>query len=168
MSRKQAQRGQSKRTIWFITVGALTLLALAAIVIRNSARGQEIVIQGIAAPPLPTLQAGQIRAGSALYIQHCASCHGANLAGAPDWKIPIADGSLPPPPQDSSGHTWHHPDTYLLYIVQVGGEVAYGGSMPGFGEQLTPEEIEAILTYIKSHWGKEEREFQWWVSYTQK
>ncbi len=43
--------------------------------------------------------------------------------------------------------------------------MAYGGTMPnsampGFGEQLTEEEMAAILTYIKTFWGERELEFQ--------
>jgi mono/diheme cytochrome c family protein len=33
--------------------------------------------------------------------------------------------------------------------------------MPTFGDKLTREEVVAILEYIKSHWGPEERTFQW-------
>ncbi len=36
--------------------------------------------------------------------------------------------------------------------------------MPGFGDQLTETEIEAILDYTKSYWGAEEREYQWWLT----
>ena len=52
--------------------------------------------------------------GQALYADSCAACHGANLEGQPDWRVPGADGILPAPPHDETGHTWHH-DNQLLF-----------------------------------------------------
>ena len=37
--------------------------------------------------------------------QNCASCHGDNLQGQPNWQQANADGSYPAPPHDASGHT---------------------------------------------------------------
>ena len=37
--------------------------------------------------------------------QHCAPCHQADLSGDSAWETPNDDGSYPPPPHDSSGHT---------------------------------------------------------------
>jgi hypothetical protein len=36
--------------------------------------------------------------------------------------------------------------------------------MPGFRDVLTDEEMIGILAFIKSSWGQEEREFQWWIT----
>ena len=44
-------------------------------------------------------------AGQSLYADNCASCHGANLEGQPNWQSPDADGVLPAPPHDGTGHT---------------------------------------------------------------
>ncbi|HKZ69261.1 MAG TPA: c-type cytochrome [Anaerolineales bacterium] len=156
------------------------LLAAGAIVIasaiivglsRSVSADRPVVINGTAAPPIPTLNANQVAQGAILYAQYCASCHGANLEGAPNWQQRLADGSLPAPPHDSSGHTWHHSNTLLLTIIAEGGQAVYGdavskSNMPRFKDQLTIEEIAAILDFIKSKWGDDEREFQWWVSAT--
>jgi hypothetical protein len=70
-----------------------------------------------------------------------------------------------PPPHDSSGHTWHHPDPVLIEIITIGGDPAlYNTKMPGFGNQLTEDEIRAVLDYIKNSWEKEQREYQWWMT----
>lgn len=127
-------------------------------------KGQPVIMNGIAAPPLPTLAPDQVTLGRALYAQSCANCHGANLEGKPNWKIALADGSLPPPPHDNTGHTWHHSDEILTDIVANGGDPKYNSRMPAFKEQLTEDEIAAILDFIKSRWGREEREYQWWIS----
>ena len=128
--------------------------------------GSPVIINETAVPPLPTLNPDRVAQGGQLYAQHCAECHGANLEGAPDWKRALADGSLPPPPHDGSGHTWHHPDLLLISITLNGGDPAYNSKMPAFGDKLTEDEATAILDFVKSKWGKDEREFQWWVTYT--
>lgn len=131
-----------------------------------SAGREPVVINGTAVPPVPTLDAAQVDAGRLLYGQYCASCHGANLEGQPNWRVPLASGLYPAPPHDDSGHTWHHADDLLMQIVREGG-TRNSTAMPGFGAQLSNTEIQSILTYIKSTWGRDEREFQWWVTATQ-
>lgn len=103
--------------------------------------------------------------GQSVYAANCATCHGQRGEGQPDWQSRRADGSLPAPPHDSSGHTWHHPDAVLIEIITIGGQAAYGrpgliSGMPAFGDQLTVDEITAVLAYIKSLWGDEERTYQ--------
>jgi S-disulfanyl-L-cysteine oxidoreductase SoxD len=97
--------------------------------------------------------------GKALYIQHCATCHGANLEGQPNWKVPDANGVYPAPPHNRDGHTWHHPDAVLLDIIAQGGTMPKT-AMPAFGDRLNQEEMEAILVFIKSYWGADELQFQ--------
>ena len=42
----------------------------------------------------------------------------------------------------------------LRTVVRKGG-VPVGGTMPGFGEKLDVEEIDAILAWVQSHWSDE-------------
>ena len=56
-------------------------------------------------------------AGQVLYQENCASCHGANLEGEPDWRSPKEDGRLPAPPHDETGHTWHHGEGLPMWSV---------------------------------------------------
>lgn len=94
--------------------------------------------------------------GRVVYGQRCASCHGANLEGQPNWQDELPAGGRPAPPHDETGHTWHHVDTLLFEIVQKGPEASpipgYVYRMPAFGEVLTDDEIWAVLAYIKSTW----------------
>lgn len=133
---------------------------------------QPVTINGTTVPPVPSLHPDRVAEGEKVYAQHCAACHGVNLEGAPNWRIRLADGSLAPPPHDSSGHTWHHSDGLLTRITAEGGQAVYGSvtsksNMPAFGDKLTSQQIEAVLTFIKSKWNQDSREFQWWVSVTQ-
>ena len=137
-----------------------------ALLWRTPSAGSPVVINNTAVPPVPTLNPDWVALGATLYANNCAKCHGANLEGAPDWKKPLPDGSLPPPPHDRFGHTWHHPDSLLLNIITNGGDPAYNSKMPAFKDKLSEEEVMAILEFIKSKWGKDEREFQWWMTAT--
>lgn len=96
-----------------------------------------------------------IEKGRAIYAAHCAACHGANLEGQPNWERQLADGTYPAPPQDASGHTWHHSDTELFVMVRDGGDpdkTAPLSFMPSFGKSLSDDDIIAVLAFIKSSW----------------
>lgn len=99
--------------------------------------------------------ADQVALGQRLYAENCASCHGADLGGEANWRERKPDGTLPAPPHDATGHTWHHPDSQLFAYTKRGVALAPEGfksAMPGFGEVLTDAEIWAVLAYIKSRW----------------
>ena len=105
---------------------------------------------------IPANNAALAEKGRGLYAQACADCHGLRLQGEPNWRQRRADGTLPAPPHDESGHTWHHPDPYLFAYTKFGGQgfmpEGQKSAMPGFGGQLSDREILAILAYIKSRW----------------
>lgn len=97
--------------------------------------------------------------GQQVYSARCASCHGANLEGQPNWQHELPTGGRPAPPHDETGHTWHHNDQALFTIIKQGGQVlsppGYKNNMPAFDEVLSDEEIYAVLAYIKSTWSTE-------------
>ena len=94
------------------------------------------------------------RTGQEVFAATCASCHGVNGEGHANWRTRQEDGTLPPPPLNGDGHTWHHADGVLYRIVSRGGSFpGYQSGMPAFGEQLSHEEIINVLTYVKSLWG---------------
>ena len=94
--------------------------------------------------------------GQKVYAQHCLACHGANLEGQANWRERNAQGFLPAPPHDASGHTWHHPSAYLIDWVKKGPAAmigdGYQSTMPPYEGVLTDEEVVAVLSYIKSTW----------------
>jgi mono/diheme cytochrome c family protein len=103
------------------------------------------------------LSSARLARGRALYMQHCAACHGAKLEGQPDWRKRGASGRLPAPPHDDSGHTWHHPDDVLTGITKHGlvppyAPPGYQSDMPAFGSVLSDDDIEQVLAYIRSQW----------------
>lgn len=104
--------------------------------------------------------------GRVIYTNSCAACHGAMLQGQPNWRERLANGRLPAPPHDKTGHTWHHPDAVLFDLVKNGlvpGRTAppsYQSDMPAFGSVLSDEQIVAVLAYIKSAWPPDVRRMQ--------
>lgn len=108
--------------------------------------------------------AASVAVGQALYAEHCASCHGVNLEGQPNWRTPNEDGSLPAPPHDQSGHTWHHGDQLLFDYTKGGGAAVapadFKTGMPGFGDVLSDTEIWDVLAFIKSSWPEDIRKAQ--------
>ena len=109
-----------------------------------------------------------IARGASLYADHCASCHGKNLEGAPNWRKMGDDGLYPAPPHDETGHTWHHGDRLLFDYTKLGGEgllaargvTNFESGMPGFAESLTDDEIRDVLAFIKSTWSVAVRRHQ--------
>jgi len=94
------------------------------------------------------------------YQEYCASCHGVNLEGQANWRSRNEDGTLPAPPHDETGHTWHHETEMLFEYTKLGGQVTleavgvknFTSGMPAFGDVLTDEQIWEVLSYIRSTW----------------
>ena len=107
---------------------------------------------------------GKIQLGQQLYAANCAACHGANLEGQPDWKHRLANGRMPAPPHDVTGHTWHHSDSDLFNLTKLGVAAVMGdgyqSDMPAFGEKLSDDDITEVLDYIKSTWPQRAQDSQ--------
>jgi mono/diheme cytochrome c family protein len=138
------------KRLWWIA-GGVVLIGLGALAVAVLGRF------GDAGTP----SAERLALGGQVYEIHCAACHGADLEGEPNWRRRRADGTLPAPPHDASGHTWHHPDKQLFAITKHGTAAfappGYKTNMMGYAGLLSDEEIRATLDYIKSHWPEDIR-----------
>ena len=112
----------------------------------------------------PLSDADQVKSGRRVYEQHCASCHGANAEGAPNWQERDPHGELPAPPHNAEGHTWRHSDADLFERVSKGWRDPFNKSkrltMPAFDAEISPEQIRAVIGYLKTLWTPEQRRFQ--------
>lgn len=130
----------------YITLGLVALVVIVVAALRWSSSAR------------PDLDAPErIEAGAAIYARQCASCHGANLEGQPNWKVPLPSGRLPAPPHDDSGHTWHHVSDVLFALTKNGvappyAPAGYQSDMPAFGATLSDDEIWNVLAFIRSRW----------------
>lgn len=120
--------------------------------VRNLPRHAFILMSGIPAPypsmsnPLPR-SSGSIARGAALYVKHCASCHGATGAGDG-----TAGRALTPPPGDLAWLAqvpmvdW---DPYMYWTVAEGG-AHFQSAMPAYKDVLTRSDIWAVIGYIQA------------------
>ena len=134
--------------------------ALLASAVAWASTGTDDVLVQLRADDLQVVQAGEV-----VYQQNCASCHGEQLEGQPDWRSRTPEGLLPAPPHDATGHTWHHADDLLFEITKYGASVVindpdYRSSMPAYKDILSDEQIIAALSFIKNSWPDDERQWQ--------
>jgi len=93
--------------------------------------------------------------GKVTFEENCAQCHGKQGEGlTKDWKKRQANGMFPAPPVNGSAHAWHHSPKTLMNTINHGG-AKLGGWMPGFKDQLSEAEKQAVLDYIYNLWPKD-------------
>jgi mono/diheme cytochrome c family protein len=95
--------------------------------------------------------AGATVDGAAVFSTRCAACHQANGQGLPGVFPPLA------------GSEWVAGKEHALAAIVlhgVNGKLTvngnmYNGTMPSFKDQLHDAEIAAVLTHIRSAWGRQ-------------
>ena len=149
------------------TTGRAALLAIgAAVLIVGGYAAFALLGGGVTGADAD--DAGLVARGEIVYADTCAACHGARLEGQGDWRKRNPDGTLPAPPHDATGHTWHHDDRMLFDYTKKGGAAVvptgFKSAMPGFGKDfgggLADGDVWAVLAYIKSTWPPEIRSRQ--------
>ncbi len=139
--------------ITIISVIAISLVAIGVLWVNQTQ--SQVKPGALFSPGNATVVANGLR----IYTESCAACHGANLEGQANWQSPGADGLLPAPPHNESGHTWHHTDKVLFDLTKTGlakfiDDDTYKTNMPIFDGVLSDQEIIAVLSYVKSTWPK--------------
>jgi len=138
----------TKKTL--AALGAAATLAGATVIALTAGAETEM-------PAYMVDDAQAIALGAEVYAENCASCHGAELEGAPNWRQRGADGLLPAPPHDATGHTWHHDSETLFKITKYGiakliGDPDHRSGMPAYEGVLSDAEIIAVLSFIRDSW----------------
>jgi len=106
------------------------------------------------APPAEPLASNQvISAGADVYIETCASCHGENGEGHA--------ALITAPALDGSEHSWHHSDGQIQALILDGGV-----EMPAFSDELTGDEIVAVIRFLQTRWSADQLASQQRVSET--
>lgn len=97
------------------------------------------------------------------YNLYCAHCHGYDLRGQLGSTIEATEriGMHIVPPQDSTGHSWQHPDQLLIQVIKEGiPNPLFQYPMPPFGDVMTDAQIESVLAYIRLFWTEAQRQHQ--------
>ncbi len=126
-SRKPVRNPAQTIALMALGVGALIIVGL---VLLAQFDGQ--------APTKVAASDEVVALGSEVYANTCAACHGEQGEG---HVLPEA------PALDETEHAWHHPDGQIQDLIKNGGKV-----MPALGDQLTDEEIVAVIRYIQTWW----------------
>jgi mono/diheme cytochrome c family protein len=100
------------------------------------------VITGICALAVAVMLCAPAKAdekSAALYKQKCAACHGV------DGKGETATGKA------MKVHSFGDPEVAKMSDDELAGTIEKGkGKMPAYGKSLKPDEIKAIVTYVRS------------------
>lgn len=133
--------------------------ALVAVWLLSSAADQALAGGGPASDGAKPMEEGK-----KIYQQYCASCHGVQGEGMPNWEEQNALGELPAPPHNAEGHTWKHSDGMLYRLISEGWRDPWNKTerltMPAFGNTLTPQQIQLVVNYLKTLWTPEQRRHQ--------
>ena len=153
----ETMKRNNSRVLTIVIVTALTASAVLAVIGLLAQQNRPPDRADASDPQL-------VARGAVVYQQNCMACHGANLEGQPNWRRMNADGTLPAPPHDASGHTWHHSDQVLFDVTKWGSAAVAGSNfksaMPVYAEVLDDADIWAVLAYIKSRWPPEIQDAQ--------
>ncbi|NIM49010.1 MAG: c-type cytochrome [Gemmatimonadales bacterium] len=109
-------------------------------VAQSEAEGEQRVLARLASSD-PTLTGTAVPSGAEIYAKECVACHG--KAGEGDGPAAVA---LNPRPTDLTKAEFQQgrTDDQLTEVIAKGRK-----TMPGYGKRLTPEEIAALVAYIR-------------------
>src|SRR5262245_63473123 len=102
-----------------------------------------------AGAPVMAAQPSWAVLGEQVYGNKCSACHQLTGEGLPGVFPPLKDNAVV-----TAADPTEHIRTVLrgLSGKAIGG-VTYGSAMPAFADQLTDEEVAAVLTHERTSWG---------------
>ncbi len=141
MTRRKSVRKKRKQTSkpnWLVPV----IIAVAIVFIGGGA----LLVNSTRQPITPADPELALRLGESVYQENCAVCHGEQGEGHIQFDAPALD---------STEHAWHHADTQIIGLIRTGGQ-----QMPAVGANFSPEEVDAVIAYVKQWWTPQQRNAQ--------
>ncbi|ETX02217.1 MAG: hypothetical protein ETSY1_04335 [Candidatus Entotheonella factor] len=90
---------------------------------------------------------GQAEMGQSIYTRHCARCHGADGRGGPMASML----SVPPRNLTDRAYMQARTEEQLFEVIKHGGSaLGVSATMPGFGQQLSDEQIWDTVAFIRT------------------
>lgn len=88
------------------------------------------------------------KTGEELYIEACASCHGANGKGTPKDQLGL---QVQPPDFTECNFASREPDGDWIAIAHEGGPIrGFSKEMPAFGKALSEKKLQKIMDHIRT------------------
>lgn len=103
---------------------------------------------------ITTVNADELARGEEIFQTNCAVCHGPNGSPDPDSQLVQGLGVMPANFSDALFNSREPAADWKMVITHGGGALAFSDQMPAFGEVLTEDDIDAVLTYIKTLGGE--------------
>ena len=134
-------------TVFVFLVGGVYLLS------NLAGQNPAFAIPGASGPPPGASGGPDPAVGQALITQGgCEGCHGGDLSGSGAFPslLGVNDGPVSDNLQELGAA---HPDDWISLWIDGTTPETEGldrGGMPAFGDQFTPEQIDAIVAYLKS------------------
>jgi mono/diheme cytochrome c family protein len=123
---------------------ALALLMVCTILVINGCNQptNETVNSSPVSSPAPPAAASpdEFATARATFKKNCSACHGEDGKGGSK----TVDGKKLKVPNFTEGHALHHSDDDFVKQITKGGD-----GMPKFADKLTPEEINALVRFIR-------------------
>lgn len=131
-----------------ILLAGVSLLLLVFAASPLPAPEKDCTAQRISPHALPTTAASDIDTGKVLYMRACAACHGADGKGTPQSQLGF---ETPPPDFTDCNFATREPDADWIAVAHQGGPVrGFATEMPSFGEALSVDELQKIMTFIRT------------------
>jgi mono/diheme cytochrome c family protein len=146
----------SKKTFAFMFVlgeakHSLTLIAILGVLVSLGLAACSASVQPPTATPVPTPTFDPLVQGREVFTRVCAQCHGENGEGYAN--------ELQSPALNHTEHAFEHPDQQIHDWIVIG-KLGLGRQMPPLGEQLTDDEVHAVIAYLHTLWTPSQLEIQ--------
>jgi hypothetical protein len=93
--------------------------------------------------------ASSLHSGREIFQAACVGCHGQGGTGAPDTTVGFKKPSTFPDFTDCRGTSRELDVDYHAIIAKGGPQRGFSPIMPAFGEALSPEQIDAVIGYLR-------------------
>ena len=94
----------------------------------------------------------QIAKGKEVYEVACLLCHGKDGSGNPEWESPVRPTSF-----SDCGSTGESTDLWVSIVANGGAKHGLADLMPAFGEAFPPEDLLAVVAYLRTFCAKADR-----------
>jgi thiol:disulfide interchange protein DsbC len=91
----------------------------------------------------------QVEQGQQIFERKCASCHGDQAEGDPNWRRPDADGDYPPPPLNGNAYAWRYSLEQLRDQIRIGRKRE---GQPAMKRRISETDIDAVIAFFQSTW----------------